>query len=113
MEQSPINIPSNWDLVDHIKIFGKSSPYTIVDTGRTIEVDFKWGAQTYFNDKRFELKKLIFTLPQNISVREVFPMEVQFVHKNKRGQKAILAALIVEGNKNMELDKIWNFLPAN
>ncbi len=114
MEQSPINIPGSWELVNQIRLFSRPAEFHIVDNGHTIQVNFKHGAQTYLAHQRFSMQQLHFHSPsEHLYEGKSFPMEAHFVHKNQLNQLAVVAALIIEGKHSSELDKIWNFLPQD
>lgn len=112
MEQSPINIPSSWDLVNPIRLFSRPTLYKVIDNGHTIQVDLKHEVQTYFENARFAMHEIDFHSPsEHLYDGKAFPMEAHFKLRNHAKQISIIAALIIEGDKNPELDKIWNFLP--
>ncbi|SMF32196.1 carbonic anhydrase [Pseudobacteriovorax antillogorgiicola] len=113
-EQSPVNIPSAWDLYDHIRIFNRPMDYEIVDDGHGIKVQVKHGIQTYIAKRPYELKAISFHSPSEHQYeRRSFPMEIQLRHENKQGKKAFIGVLVTEGKHNSELDKVFQYLPKS
>ena len=112
-EQSPIDIPANWDVYDHILLFNKPMKYSMQDNGKFLQMKFPHGIHNQIVNKLYKLKHIdIHTPSEHIYDKKKFPMEFQMVHENKRGKTAIVSALVMEGAENQEADKIVNYLPT-
>lgn len=112
-KQSPIAL--NWK-----KPLGKSyfqfgyneAPLRVIDNGHTVQVNFDKGNWASIHGQKYELLQLHFHAQSEhtISGRR-YPLEMHLVHKNQKGDLAVLGVMFVEGNFNPDLDKIWKHLP--
>lgn len=113
-EQSPVDIPKQALFsTDGVQLDYQSEAGRILDNGHTIqvEVDNAHSVAKVGGDV-FTLKQFHFHAPsEHTFAGESFPLEVHFVHKSKRGQLAVLGAMIRPGALNQELQKILQFLP--
>lgn len=111
--QSPIDIraPIRADLPP-VRFAWKQVPLTIVDTDRTIRVDVEDGGHILVEGEEYALRNFRFRLPgEEIVDGKRAAMSVQFEHRSKSGQVAILAVPLVEGKENRLIRTLWNALP--
>jgi len=106
--QSPINITdARATEKNDIKFTYFTGGDKVVNNGHTIEVVYKPGSFIDIDGHKFELKQFHFHTPSENHIEgKSFPAEIHFVHKDKDGNLAVLALMVEEGAKNLELDKI-------
>ncbi len=112
-EQSPIDISSanKGDLVK-IDFNYKASPVKVLNNGHTIQVNFgaentiKIGSQTY------KLLQFHFHSPsENTINKKAYDMEAHFVHKNDKGELAVIGVMMQAGEANKIVDSVWAAIP--
>lgn len=111
--QSPIDIrsPIRVDLAP-IRFTWKPVPLAIVDTGQTIEVETDDGGNIFVDGEIYALQGFRFRLPgEEVTNGQRAAMSVQFIHRSKSGQTAIVAVPLVEGKENRLIRTLWNALP--
>ncbi|MCX6128220.1 MAG: carbonic anhydrase family protein [Proteobacteria bacterium] len=112
IEQSPINIPSNWASKENIQLFYKPSTYQIIDNGHTVQINVERGNFAMIGQQNYELKQFHFHTPsEHLLNSRNAPMELHFVHANEKGNLAVIGVLIEVGSLNLELKKIWDYFP--
>lgn len=111
--QSPIDIrsPIRVDLAP-IRFAWKPVPLAITDTGQTIEVSTDGGGNIVVDGEMYVLQGFRFRLPgEEVANGKRAAMSVQFEHRSKSGQLAIVAVPLVEGKENRLIRTLWNALP--
>ncbi|MBW7901526.1 MAG: carbonic anhydrase family protein [Rhodocyclaceae bacterium] len=111
--QSPIDIraPIRADLPS-VRFSWQTIPLTITDTGQTIEVSGEGGGHITVEGEEYEFQRFRFRLPAEETVDgKRAAMSVQFEHRSKSGQIAILAVPLVEGKENRLVRQLWTALP--
>jgi len=111
--QSPINLigfvesvlkPINFNY----KIYGNE----ILNNGHTIQVNYPKGNSIILDSQSFELKQFHFHAPSENRINgKSYPLELHFVHVNKKGKLAIVAVMFSEGKENTEIIKAWLKMP--
>jgi carbonic anhydrase len=106
--QSPINIINTKHIEKkHIKFRYYIGGESVVYNGHAVQVDYKSGSFVTIDDHKFELKQFHFHTPSENQIEgKSFPLEAHFVHVDPAGNIAVLALMIEEGAKNIELEKI-------
>jgi carbonic anhydrase len=90
-----------------------AAPLRVVDNGHTIMVSYAPGSTIVVGGESFELQQFHFHKPSEEQVRgQAFPMVVHLVHKNARGELAVVAVLLTQGNANAFLAAIWQHMPG-
>jgi carbonic anhydrase len=113
-EQSPINIPQNWELQNHLQPFYQASRFSIIDNGWAVQVEVEKGQEVYLNGKPFQLKKVEFHSPSEHFLNgRGFPMEIQMIHQNRSGDLAIVGVFVEEGRPNQTVETLWRYLPKS
>jgi carbonic anhydrase len=90
-------------------------PLTVTDTGHTMQVTAPPGSGGFtVGEERYELVQFHFHRPSEESIRgKRFQMEVHLVHKNARGELAVVSVLIRGGNSNPVLRQVFANLPPS
>jgi carbonic anhydrase len=90
-------------------------PLTVTDTGHTMQVSAPPGSGGItVGDERYELLQFHFHRPSEESIRgKRFQMEVHLVHKNAKGELAVVSVLIRGGNSNPVLRQVFASLPPS
>ena len=111
MQQSPIDIVGAEDVrLDFVRANYKGSPYTVVNTGSSLQVSGDGYLSTL--GKRFELQQFHFHSPsEHTTVGTVYDMEAHFVHRSLDGQIAVLAVFMRRGVENVVLKNILRHVP--
>ncbi len=112
-EQSPINISgAKTSDLPAIQFDYKPGSLEILNNGYTIQVNHAAGSSITVDGEKYELLQFHFHTPsENIVDGKAFPKEMHLVHKNAKGQLAVVGVFTKEGAKNTALDKIWEHMP--
>ena len=112
--QSPIDLkPSEGATVEPILFDYHASPLGIIHNGHTVQVSYQPGSSIQIGDKKYELLQFLFRTPSEHTLNGLkTDMEVQFVHRSKDGQIAIVGVLMKSGTYNKSLAEIWKRMPA-
>jgi len=113
LRQSPIDLHGAYEAqLPNIKINYNPVPLQIVNTGSTIQLNTVPGNYITLDGEKYELLQLHFHHPSEHTVKgQAYPMEAHFVHRNAKGELAVLAAFLKEGAENKALVPIWNAMP--
>jgi carbonic anhydrase len=119
VEQSPINIVTSsaqWDKNLSALQFRLATGTTlhVTNNGHTVQANVPAGAGTLnLEGVEFNLSQFHFHTPSEHTVDgNHAPIEMHLVHKTADGtHTAVVAAFIVPGKENKELEKIWSVLP--
>lgn len=111
--QSPVNLQSAVDAdLPELKIDYKDTPLRIINNGHTIQVNYQPGSFLTLDNEPFELLQFHFHHPSEHKVEgEALPMELHLVHKNKKGDLAVVGVFLKEGEVNPTLQEIWQVMP--
>ena len=90
-------------------------PLTVTDTGHTMQVTAPPGSGGFWvGGDRYELLQFHFHRPSEESISgKRFQMEVHLVHKNAKGELAVVSVLIRDGNSNPLLHQVFTNLPPS
>lgn len=115
--QSPINIDAGKAeaaRVQPIRFDYRPVPLDIVNNGHTVQVNYQPGSSITIGNKRYDLLQFHFHTPSEHAVGGArSPLEVHFVHKSQSGELAVIGVLLDNGEENIVLREIWNYLPAH
>jgi len=90
-----------------------ASPLTILDNGHTIMVTYARGSTLTIGDASYELQQFHFHRPsEELMHGKASAMVVHLVHKDARGQLAVVAILLEQGKANPLIEKLWANLPT-
>lgn len=111
--QSPINLEATEPgHLAPLKMHYKVSLIDLVNNGHTIQANYGKGSYITLGDERYDLLHFDFHTPSEHRVAgRSFPMEIHFVHRNKRGQVAVVGVLVAFGDYNLAAREIWDRLP--
>ncbi|MCG6552974.1 MAG: carbonic anhydrase [Candidatus Magnetominusculus sp. LBB02] len=112
--QSPVDISETKNTPKKIsyKVNYKAAPLKIVNNGHTIQVNYAPGSTISINGQSYQLLQFHFHHPSEHTVSgEEYPMEVHFVHKNDKGELAVLGVFMTEGKENPTIETLWENLP--
>lgn len=113
--QSPIdltNLPPA--TVADLTLDYTSSPATIQNTGRFIQVSPTDGGSIVLDKVAYKLKSFRFRAPaEHIINGHRAALETQFVHENDKGQTLILSVVSDIGVADPMLAPIWTYLPSD
>lgn len=113
-EQSPINLV--WHKPKkkggEIKFHYQTTPFTIVDNGHTVQVQFQPGNYITLGEDRYDLVSVDFHSSSEHTIAGVaMPMEMDLLHKNERGEIAMLGVVLIQGPKDGAIQVIWDAIP--
>ena len=111
--QSPIDIhnPQKADL-PAIEFDYKPSPLNIVDNGHTIMINYSPGSFITVGGKRYELKQFHFHRPSEEKINgKSYEMTAHLVHADEKGNLAVVAILLEEGEDNALVHTLWKEMP--
>jgi carbonic anhydrase len=116
LEQSPIDLDPTqaWSgSLAAIEFDYHEAPLRVLNNGHTIQANYAPGSGITVDGRRFELLQFHFHAPSEHTLEgAAAPMEVHFVHKNAEGQLAVVGVMILAGERNPVLDRIWSHMPA-
>ncbi len=112
--QSPINLdatePAN---LIPLSIHYKVSLIDLVNNGHTVQANYGKGSYITLGEERYDLLQFHFHTPsEHLVADRSFPMEIHFVHRNNRGQLAVVGVLVAPGDYNLAAREIWDSLPT-
>lgn len=112
--QSPVNIEiAEPARLAPLNIHYKVSLIEMVNNGHTVQANYGKGSYITLGDERYDLVQFHFHTPSEHKVAgRSFPMEIHFVHRNNRGQLAVLGVLAAFGDYNLAARELWDRLPA-
>lgn len=112
--QSPIDLKWSKPKTDggRIDLTYIKSPLKVLDNGSTIVIKMGAPNKANLHGEEYELEEIRFhsTSEHTLSGNSL-PMEAQFVHKNAKGEIAILSTVLIHGVENPEIEKVWQNLP--
>lgn len=112
-QQSPVNLQDaiETELLP-IAISYQSSPITIRNNGRTIQVNVSAGNNITLGGTTFELLQFHFHHPSEHQLSgKAYPMEMHLVHRSESGELAVLGVFLQEGQANATLEPVWPAIP--
>lgn len=84
----------------------------VVNNGHTVQVNYTAGSTISFPGQRFELRQFHFHAPsENLIEGRSYPMEAHLVHSDGDGALAVVAVMLVEGERNATIEQVWDHLP--
>jgi carbonic anhydrase len=113
--QSPINIDRTLDAdLKPLKVFQRFPASDIINTGHSIQVNFKQGNILALDGVLYQMKQLSFHSPSENTIHgKSYPLEAQILHSDVKGNLAILSIMFEEGKANEALGRLWQQMPVN
>ena len=92
VEQSPVDIPANAPLnATDLAFSYQPSAVTIFNNGHTIQVNYDPGSSLTLNGVKYDLVQFHFHAASEHAIGgQEEPMEIHFVHKNTKGDLAVV-----------------------
>lgn len=113
--QSPIAIEADAQLnldLPALEFNYRDSRFSIVDNGHTVQVNYLDGGAMTILGQRYELVQFHFHRPSEEVVNgKRYDMVAHLVHKNSKGQLAVVAVLLTLGEENSFIQTLWNHMP--
>ena len=112
--QSPVNLEATEaGHLAPLNIHYKVSLIDLVNNGHTVRAHYGKGSYITLGNERYDLLQFHFHTPSEHRVAgRSFPMEIHFVHRNKRGQLAVVGVLVATDDYNLAAREIWDRLPT-
>ncbi len=83
------------------------------NTGHTIRIAIPSGRYIVVDGERYDLIQIKFHTPSEHTIEgHAFAMAAHFIHRNIKGETAIVAVMFKTGETNTALNKIWKKIPA-
>lgn len=114
--QSPIDISFTQQVAGGRTIFkwDPNSPLSVVNNGHTIQANLDKGSKIEIDGTPYDLLQFHFHAPSEHTIEgKQAAMETHFVHKNEKGELAVIGVLHALGQDNNALAPIWTALPKN
>jgi carbonic anhydrase len=90
----------------------KSSPLTLTNNGRSIQVTPTPGSTISIDNSEYALLQFHFHTPSEHQIAgKAAPMELHFVHRNAAGKLAVVGVTIDRGKEDPSIAQIWNAIP--
>jgi len=114
--QSPIDVSDgvkvNFSL-SAIKFDYKKVKAGVVNNGHTIQVNYPAGSSITVGGKKYNLLQFHFHTPsENIVAGRPYNMEMHLVHQSEKGELAVVAVFIKQGEHNKPLQQAWDVMPT-
>lgn len=111
--QSPINLGNMVESdLPAIRFRYQPSAIELLNNGHTIQTDCDKGSLMAVDGHDYELLQFHFHAPsENLIEGRSFPMEAHFVHSDRDGNLAVIAAMYVDGRKNRFVQALWEQMP--
>jgi len=113
MSQSPIDLKDTTAAaLENLKPDYKESPLKLLNNGHTIQVNYADGSTLTVDGKTFQLAQFHFHGPsEHLIGGKPAPIEVHLVHKNDKGELAVIGVMFKEGKENKLLASIIRNMP--
>lgn len=113
--QSPIDLAdATPEALSEIRFNYKSSRLNLVNNGHTVQVNYDGGSSIDVDGSEYNLVQFHFHTPSEHTVEgRSYGNEMHLVHRNDKGQLAVVGVLVEEGEENAAYRAIWSNLPAN
>lgn len=111
--QSPVDLAGGAESrLDSLEFAYKDSPLRIVNNGHTVQVNYEPGSSVKIGGREYRLAQFHFHAPsEHWAAGKAFDMELHLVHKNDKGELAVVGVFIKKGKTHSALEKIWGHLP--
>lgn len=112
--QSPVDIEktTKQDLPP-LEFDYNSTALRVTDTGRSIQVNYQPGSALTIGGERYALIQFHFHRPSEEKLHgRTYSMVVHLVHRNDKGELAVVAVLLRSGKPNVFLQPIFDNFPA-
>lgn len=109
--QTPINLVET-DMIEAklspIQFSYQNAMSNVVNNGHTIQVNYPEGSSIKIEGKTFNLVQFHFHTPSENQINgKSYPLEVHLVHKNDKGELAVVGVMFEIGNPSELIEMIW------
>ncbi|MBW4470449.1 MAG: carbonic anhydrase family protein [Stenomitos rutilans HA7619-LM2] len=113
-QQSPVNLQKMVKAeLSPIQVAYHDIPLRVLNNGHTIQINAGPGNQITLNGTVYELIQFHFHHPSEHSLMsKAYPMELHLVHKDSKGELAVLGVFLQAGKENDVLKPIWAAMPS-
>lgn len=113
LTQSPIDIVNDSKAItEPLELNYRESPLKIVNNGHTIQANYAPGSFLKIGNSQYQLLQFHFHTPSEHLIKgKAYEMEVHLVHKNDKGQLAVVGIFMKPGESSPLVQKIWASLP--
>lgn len=92
--------------------YGMTLPETITNTGNLLQISTRGWAKITVDGIEFALSTIDLHIPSEHTVDgKHYPMEIEFIHRSKDGQIAVVSRMAIPGRPDRTLRKIMENLP--
>lgn len=114
MSQSPIDMAKTYKTkLDAIDFSYKETPLKILNNGHAVQVNYEPGSSVMIDGQQYELLQFHFHAPSEHTVNGAFyDMEMHLVHKNDKGELAVVGVFLKKGKANKIIQVLWDNLPS-
>ena len=114
--QSPIDLREKHGVgtigLPELQVQYREVPLKVINTGKTLRVNYPLGSYIKVGNQRFELMHFDFHTPsEHMKEGFQYPMEVQMVHRDGDGHHVIISVIFQEGEYNEQLQTLLDHLP--
>ena len=111
--QSPIDIREGIKVdLPPISFDYKTSYFTIIDTGHTVQVNVGEGSSFTVSGKRYDLVQFHFHMPAEERINgKSYEMVAHLVHRDVDNKLAVVAVLLDRGDESSIFNTLWAYLP--
>ena len=113
--QSPIDVPSAAAKAEKLPALSfdyRPGPLRIIDNGHSVQVDAEPGSSLTVGGERYDLVQFHFHKPSEEAIDgRHYAMVAHLVHRNAKGDLAVVAVLLKAGADNPLIDQLWRNLP--
>jgi carbonic anhydrase len=111
--QSPIDIRDGLAVdLEPVRFDYRASPFAVIDTGRTLQVNVAAGNHIDLGGRRFELRRVQFHRPAEHRIDgRSFEMTAHLIHEDEKGRQAVVAVLLEPGPAQPAVQTVWNHIP--
>lgn len=108
--QSPIDFDKTYKTtLDPIQFAYKQTPLKVVNNGHSVQVNVEPGSMATIDGQEYELQQFHFHAPSEHTVKgNFYDMEMHLVHKNQKGDIAVLGVMMKKGKPNKVIQVIWD-----
>ena len=112
--QSPINIDKTEKVaLPPIEFHYQPAPLTVIDTGHSVQLNYAPGSTITVGGETYTLTQFHFHRPSEEQVHgRPFAMVAHLVHKNAKGELAVVAVELKPGKANPVLEAVLNHVPS-
>lgn len=111
--QSPIDFTKAYDTeLAEIKFSYNTTPLKVINNGHTIQVNYAPGSNAQIDGQMFQLLQFHFHTHSEHTVNsKPYDMEMHLVHKNEKGELAVVGIFMKKGKENKVIQTIWDNIP--